>query len=72
MILTFTKMHGCGNDFVVIDATRDLRHWRPTAAQAAFLLDPNVGIGGDQLLLLYPARDADARAKLDALFGKKD
>ena len=61
MIVTFTKMHGCGNDFVVIDATRDLRDWRPTPSQAAFLLDPNFGIGGDQLLLLYPAHNADAR-----------
>jgi len=61
MNLKFTKMHGCGNDFVVVDATGSLRRWKPTAAQASFLLDRHCGIGGDQLLVLYPSRRADAR-----------
>lgn len=62
MRLAFTKMHGCGNDFVVVDALRaPLSAWRPTAADAAFLLDRHYGIGGDQLLILYPAAHADAR-----------
>ncbi len=62
MTLPFTKMHGCGNDFVVVNALQaPLRDWQPGAAQAAFLLDRHYGIGGDQLLILYPAPDADAR-----------
>lgn len=54
-------MHGCGNDFVVIDATRTLKNWQPSTLQAAYLLDRHFGIGGDQLLLLYPSDHADAR-----------
>jgi len=61
MEVSFTKMHGCGNDFVIIDATRTLKNWRPSALQAAYLLDRHFGIGGDQLLLLYSSDCADAR-----------
>ena len=61
MELLFTKMHGCGNDFVIIDATRALKDWQPSELQAAYLLDRHFGIGGDQLLLLYPSDKADAR-----------
>jgi diaminopimelate epimerase len=61
MELPFTKMHGCGNDFVVVDATGPLKRWQPSGAQAAYLLDRHFGIGGDQLLVLYPSETADAR-----------
>ena len=59
--MKFTKMHGCGNDFVVIDATNELADWIPSSEQAAFLLDRHFGIGGDQLLILYPSKKADAK-----------
>jgi len=61
MKMKFTKMHGCGNDFVVIDATNELADWIPSSEQAAFLLDRHFGIGGDQLLILYPSKKADAK-----------
>jgi len=61
MNINFTKMHGCGNDFVVIDATNELADWKPSSEQAAFLLDRHFGVGGDQLLILYPSKKADAR-----------
>ncbi len=54
-------MHGCGNDFVVIDAMDELASWTPSSEQAAFLLDRHFGIGGDQLLILYPSEIADAK-----------
>lgn len=62
MTVPFVKMHGCGNDFVVVNALHPpLTHWRPSPAQASFLLDRHYGIGGDQLLILYPSATADAR-----------
>ena len=61
MRLPFTKMHGLGNDFVVVDATGDLKNWHPTAKEASFLQDRHFGIGGDQLLVLYPSDKADLR-----------
>ncbi|RLD12164.1 MAG: diaminopimelate epimerase [Chlamydiae bacterium] len=59
--MNFTKMHGCGNDFVVIDATADLKKWNPSLNEAAFLLDRHFGIGGDQLLIIYPSEIADMK-----------
>ncbi|OQX31976.1 MAG: diaminopimelate epimerase [Candidatus Sedimenticola endophacoides] len=55
MLLNFTKMHGLGNDFVVIDATA-----RPLALspeQCRRLADRRVGIGCDQILLVEAPRD---------------
>lgn len=50
MKLKFTKMHGLGNDFVVLDGVRqqvDL-----SSEQIRFLADRNFGVGCDQLLLV--------------------
>lgn len=52
MELTFTKMHGLGNDFVVIDATREPVALSP--AQIRFIADRHFGVGCDQLLLVEP------------------
>jgi len=54
MRLRFTKMHGAGNDFVVIDGVR--QSVRLSTAQWRFLADRHFGIGADQLLLVEPAR----------------
>lgn len=53
MNLNFTKMHGLGNDFVVIDATRT--PFRPDAALLARLTDRRFGVGCDQVLVVDPA-----------------
>ncbi|AYJ85694.1 diaminopimelate epimerase [Sphingomonas paeninsulae] len=54
----FHKMHGLGNDFVVIDARE--KAVSMTAARARAIADRHNGIGCDQLILLEPADDADA------------
>jgi diaminopimelate epimerase len=50
MKLPFTKMHGAGNDFVVIDATR--APFRPTPALLHKLTDRRFGVGCDQVLVI--------------------
>ena len=45
--LPFTKMHGAGNDFVVLDGLRDTLP--PLEPLAAKLCDRNFGIGADQV-----------------------
>lgn len=64
MKLAFTKMHGLGNDFVVIDAVR--QSFRPTPERVRWLADRHFGIGCDQLLLVErPTReDADFRYRI--------
>ena len=54
MKLRFTKMHGAGNDFVVIDGVRQSVQLSPE--QWRWLADRHFGVGADQLLLVEPAR----------------
>ncbi len=56
MKLRFTKMHGAGNDFVVLDATRGPLPL--SAAQYRFLADRRFGIGADQILIVEPGNAA--------------
>jgi diaminopimelate epimerase len=58
MRLKFTKMQGAGNDFVVIDATR--APITLSREQLRRLGDRRFGVGADQILLVEPARAADA------------
>ena len=70
--LRFTKMHGAGNDFVVLDLRDDPKpaalSWRDrlaTNARAALcraLADRRTGIGCDQILTIEPPRGNDALA----------
>jgi len=59
----FVKMHGLGNDFVVLDGRE--RTLPPlTAAFAAALADRKTGIGCDQLIVLEPTAAADFRMRI--------
>ena len=53
MHLKFTKMHGAGNDFIVIDAIN--QSVELTAAQCRLLADRRFGIGADQILVVQNA-----------------
>lgn len=55
MPLRFSKMHGIGNDFVVLDCRH--RPFALDAAQIRALADRHTGVGFDQLLSVEPARD---------------
>ena len=57
--LPFTKMHGLGNDFVVIDARDDDVVLSPPAV--ARIADRHTGIGFDQLVLLERSRSPEAQ-----------
>jgi diaminopimelate epimerase len=54
--LAFTKMHGAGNDFVVVDATT--RPFTLTPPQIRRIADRRLGVGCDQLLVVDPPPDA--------------
>jgi diaminopimelate epimerase len=60
-MVRFLKMHGCGNDFVVLDARRGLLVITP--ARAAAIADRRTGVGCDQFIVIEPPppnTDADA------------
>ncbi len=57
MRIRFTKMQGAGNDFVVLDETRERLNLSP--AQYRFLADRHFGVGADQILSVRPAPQPD-------------
>jgi diaminopimelate epimerase len=58
----FIKMHGLGNDFVVLDARR--RALKLDEARARAIADRRTGVGCDQLLIIEPSRNGHADAFL--------
>lgn len=58
MILKFTKMHGAGNDFVVLDGIR--QSVKLSAEQLRLLADRHFGVGCDQILLVEKSHDPSA------------
>jgi diaminopimelate epimerase len=59
--LPFRKMHGLGNDFVVLDA-RGRADLRLTPAGAAALADRHTGVGCDQVIVLEPVAAGEGGA----------
>jgi len=64
MLLKFTKMHGAGNDFVVLDGVRQKIELAPE--QLRLLSDRHFGVGCDQILLVEKAesKEADFRYRI--------
>ncbi|MBC9072339.1 diaminopimelate epimerase [Thauera sp. CAU 1555] len=56
MTMRFTKMHGLGNDFVVIDATHEPVELTPERVR--HIADRHFGVGCDQLLVVEPPSQA--------------
>ncbi|MDH5511250.1 MAG: diaminopimelate epimerase [Nitrospinota bacterium] len=60
--MKFVKMHGLGNDFVMIDSRR-----KPTQRlkkRAAAICDRRFGVGCDQLIEILPSKKADWRMRI--------
>lgn len=57
MKINFTKMHGLGNDFVVIDATK--QPFQMITSQIQKMANRRLGVGFDQLLVIEPPKEKD-------------
>jgi diaminopimelate epimerase len=55
--MKFTKMQGCGNDYVYVDCTKELIYNIPDTAIK--VSDRHFGIGSDGLILIRPSQIAD-------------
>ena len=60
--IPFTKMHGCGNDFIFIDCLK--RRIPDLGWLAKRLCDRRFGIGADQLLTVHPSKSADFKMEI--------
>lgn len=61
--MRFTKMQGCGNDYVYVDLFRE-KLTGDAAKLAVALADRHFGVGGDGLILICPSERADARMRM--------
>ena len=55
-MISFTKMHGAGNDFIMVETGDARRDWSPLAIK---MCDRHFGIGADSLILILPSDKAD-------------
>lgn len=62
MKLSFTKMHGAGNDFVVLDFTR--KKFSLKTEELRRIADRHLGVGCDQILVVEPSERADFRYRI--------
>ncbi|WP_429143016.1 diaminopimelate epimerase [Anaerotaenia torta] len=69
MELPFTKMQGCGNDYIYINCF-DLKINSPESL-SVLLADRHYGIGGDGVVLILPSDTADARMRMFNLDGSE-
>ena len=67
--LSFTKMQGCGNDYIYIDCFR--QQVADPAALAVRLSHRHKGIGGDGVILICPSEVADAKMRMFNLDGSE-
>ncbi|MCE5200603.1 MAG: diaminopimelate epimerase [Armatimonadota bacterium] len=62
--MKFVKMHGAGNDFVVIDSAKEEIVEEQLPAIARNACDRNLGIGGDGIIMVMPSRQANFRMRM--------
>jgi len=63
-MIKFTKMHGLGNDFVVVDAIEGAPAEEKLPALAKALCARRFGVGADGMILVLPSRAADFRMRI--------
>lgn len=59
--MKFAKMHGAGNDFLIVESAGEERDW---PALAVAMCERNIGVGADGLMLILPSDKADFRMRL--------
>lgn len=62
--MKFVKMHGIGNDYVLIDHLRTSPNGEDLAALARAICDRHYGVGSDGMLIVEPSSKADFRFRM--------
>jgi diaminopimelate epimerase len=62
--MRFTKMHGLGNDFIMVDCLADNPDIAELEHRAVAICDRNFGIGADGLIFVMPSLDADFQMRV--------
>lgn len=69
MKLAFTKMHGCGNDYIYFNCFK--QEITSPESLSVYLSDRHFGIGGDGVVLICPSEIADAKMRMFNLDGSE-
>lgn len=57
--MKFTKMHGCGNDYIYVDGAKEIIPQEKKPDVVKKLSDRHFGIGGDGVIFINPSTEAD-------------
>ena len=69
--MKFTKMHGCGNDYIYVDGARETIPAERKSEVVRFLSDRHFGIGGDGVIFINPSDVADFEMEMYNMDGSR-
>lgn len=69
--MKFTKMHGCGNDYIYVDGTREQIPHDQKPEIVKRLSDRHFGIGGDGVIFINPSKEADFEMEMYNMDGSR-
>lgn len=69
--MRFTKMHGCGNDYIYVDGGKEQIPETGKAELVKKLSDRHFGIGGDGVIFIHPSREADFEMEMYNMDGTR-
>ena len=69
--MKFTKMHGCGNDYIYVDGTKEILTPQEKPEVVRCLSDRHFGIGGDGVIFINPSRESDFEMEMYNMDGSR-
>ncbi|MBD5500857.1 MAG: diaminopimelate epimerase [Lachnospiraceae bacterium] len=69
--MKFTKMHGCGNDYIYVDGFKEHISQEKKPEIVKKLSDRHFGIGGDGVIFINPSEDADFEMEMYNMDGSR-
>lgn len=69
--MKFTKMHGCGNDYIYVDGSREIIPAEQKPELVRKLSDRHFGIGGDGVIFINPSKEADFEMEMYNMDGSR-
>lgn len=69
--MKFTKMHGCGNDYIYVDGSKEKVREKDKPELVRRLSDRHFGIGGDGVIFINPSKEADFEMEMYNMDGTR-
>jgi len=69
--MKFTKMHGCGNDYIYVDGSKEMIPVEEKPQIVRRLSDRHFGIGGDGVIFVNPSAEADFEMEMYNMDGSR-